>query len=137
MTSKYNLRSVCRAAIVFRIASTAKPHTSALITQPTEPQKRTFPQRSLILRNVRVRPNRLVLSVHKHPETDMRLGEMQSLRDDRLERGVGVGFEHAEGGKVVRCGSVLVLKGCEIETLVVAEGFVGDNLERRLVMDLE
>ena len=78
---------------------------------------------------MRIRPNRLVPPIYEHPKTNMRLGEMQSLRDDRFERSIGIGLEHTEGGKVVGCGCVLVLKGRQVKALVVAEGFVRDDLK--------
>lgn len=79
---------------------------------------------------MRIRPNRLILAIHKDPKTDIRLGEVQRLSDYRFESSVGIGLEHTEGSKVVRCGCVLVVKGREVEALVVAEGFVRDDLDK-------
>lgn len=126
-TSRYNLKSVCRAAMVFRIASTAKLWVSQNDLGRTSFQQLTFPQRCLVLRNMSVGSDRLVLAINKHPQPDVRLGEIQGLSNNRLECGISVGFEHAERSKV-RGWCVLVLKSRQVEALVVAEGFVRDDL---------
>ena len=96
MTSKYNRKSLWRAAIFVRIASTAERNKkSANEGRPIQvDQART--QVGLVLRDGRIRAHSLILPIHEHPQSDLVLIVLEKLGYPSFKRGVGLRLENTE-----------------------------------------
>jgi hypothetical protein len=91
--------------------------------------KRLHTKRWIIFRNMGVRPNGLVLPVHQDPEANLALGEIEVLRYSDFEDAVSFLLEDPERRKLGRR-PVLLVKGSQVEALVLTESVIGDNLCR-------
>ena len=71
----------------------------------------------------------LILSVYQDPKSNLVLWVVKVLCDSLLEGAICFVLENTERWKV-RCRPVPLVERCQIETFVLVEGVVSDNLGR-------
>ncbi len=86
-------------------------------------------QGRLVLWYMRVRSHSLILSVDEHPKTDLSLWVIEMLRHPRFERAICLILENAERWKF-RGGPISVVETREIESFMLVEGIVRNDLQR-------
>lgn len=85
----------------------------------------------LVLRYVCVWPNRLVLTVDKHPQADLIIRIVEVLRHSLLEHAVCLVLEHTERRQVSRR-PVPFIECRQVKAFVVCECLIRDDLRRKL-----
>jgi hypothetical protein len=78
-----------------------------------------------------IRPNRLVLPVHQHPQPKVLFVQLKVVRYALLERDIRLGLHNSER-RQLGSGDILVLKGSQIKALVSREIVVRDDLGRQV-----
>src|ERR1700691_5866994 len=81
-----------------------------------------------VLRDMSIRTDCLVLSVHQHPQTDSIFRVMEVLCDSFFEHGVGLLLQDTETWQF-GWWPILLVKTCEIKTFMMSKRFICNDLK--------